>query len=94
MPTQTADLKGKERPEHEQVAVGEVDQLDDPVDHRVAEGDEGVERPGDQPDAGRTAAEFGQRAISARCAVSDRVESGSARERLRRPDESPRHLLR
>ena len=31
-------------PEHEDVAVGEVDELDDPVDHRVAEGDEGVDR--------------------------------------------------
>ena len=33
-----------ERADHEHVAVGEVDQLDDPVDHRVAEGDEGVDR--------------------------------------------------
>ena len=38
------ELEGEERPEHEQVAVGEVDQLDDAVDHRVAEGDQGVER--------------------------------------------------
>ena len=30
--------------DHEHVAVGEVDELDDPVDHRVAEGDEGVDR--------------------------------------------------
>ena len=30
--------------DHEDVAVGEVDELDDPVDHRVAEGDEGVDR--------------------------------------------------
>ena len=30
--------------DHEDVAVGEVDQLDDPVDHRVAEGDQRVDR--------------------------------------------------
>ncbi len=30
--------------EHEDVAVGEVDQLEDPVHERVAESDEGVER--------------------------------------------------
>ena len=35
---------GQERAEHEDVAVGEVDQLDDPVDHRVAERDERVDR--------------------------------------------------
>ncbi len=34
-----------ERPEHEVVAVGEVDQLDDPVDERVAERDERVDHP-------------------------------------------------
>src|SRR5439155_3836301 len=28
----------------EYIAVGEVDQLDDAVDHRVAEGDQGVDR--------------------------------------------------
>jgi hypothetical protein len=33
-----------ERSDHEHVAVGEVDQLDDPVDHRIAEGDEGIDR--------------------------------------------------
>ena len=33
-----------ERPDHEHVAMGEVDELDDPVDHRVAEGDERVDR--------------------------------------------------
>ena len=31
--------------DHEDVAMGEVDQLDDAVDHRVAEGHEGVDRP-------------------------------------------------
>ena len=40
----------QERAEHEQVAVGEVDQLDDAVHHRVAEGDQGVERTRDQPE--------------------------------------------
>ena len=34
----------QERADHEHVAVGEVDELDDPVDHRVAEGDQGVDR--------------------------------------------------
>jgi hypothetical protein len=34
----------EERAHHEHVAVGEVDELDDPVDHRVAQGDEGVDR--------------------------------------------------
>ncbi len=38
-----------ERAHHEDVAVGEVDQLDDPVDHRVAEGDESVDEPELQP---------------------------------------------
>src|SRR6185437_7603673 len=42
-------LQREERPEHEQVAVREVDEFDDPVNHRVADGDEGVERPGDEP---------------------------------------------
>jgi hypothetical protein len=32
--------RGDERADHENVAVGEVDQLDDPVDERVADGDE------------------------------------------------------
>ena len=39
-----------ERPEHEVVAVGEVDQLDDPVDERVAERDERVDHPVREPD--------------------------------------------
>src|SRR3972149_3765008 len=38
------DRERHERAEHEQVAVREVDQLDDPVDERVAEGDERDER--------------------------------------------------
>ena len=32
-----------ERADHEDVAVGEVDQADDAVDHRVAQGDQGVD---------------------------------------------------
>ena len=35
---------GDHRPPHEHVAVGEVDQLDDAVDQRVAEGHQGVDR--------------------------------------------------
>ena len=33
------------RADHEDVAVGEVDELQDAVDHRVAERDQGVDRP-------------------------------------------------
>jgi hypothetical protein len=36
---------GDERPDHEDLAVGEVDQLDDAVDERVAERDERPDRP-------------------------------------------------
>src|SRR5262249_27003175 len=40
-----------EQAQHEHVAVGEVDEADDPVDHRVAEGDEGEDgAPGDPVD--------------------------------------------
>ena len=42
----------QERAEHEHVAVGEVDQLDDPIDHRVAEGDQREQRAVGQPDQG------------------------------------------
>ena len=35
---------GHERADHEDVAMGEVDELDDPVDHRVAERDQRVDR--------------------------------------------------
>ena len=38
------EAHGRERPDHEQVAVGEVDQLDDPVDERVAERDQRPDR--------------------------------------------------
>ena len=34
----------RERADHEDIAVREVDELDDAVDHRVADGDEGVDR--------------------------------------------------
>ena len=34
---------------HEDLAVGEVDELDDAVDHRVADGDEPVHRAEEQP---------------------------------------------
>ncbi len=33
---------------HEDFAVGEVNQLEDPVDHRVAEGEEGIDAAGGQ----------------------------------------------
>jgi hypothetical protein len=38
------DRDRDERADHEHLAVGEVDQLDDPVDQRVAEGDERPDR--------------------------------------------------
>jgi hypothetical protein len=56
-----------ERPDHEHVAVGEVDQLDDPVDHRVAEGDEGVDRAEDK----RVAHLLGARRDGSRKRLSD-----------------------
>jgi hypothetical protein len=40
----------EEARQREDVAVGEVDQLQDPVDERVAERDEGVDRPLRQAD--------------------------------------------
>ena len=36
---------GDERPQHVDLAVGEVDHADDAVHHRVADGDEAVDRP-------------------------------------------------
>ena len=36
-------VEGHEGADHEDVAVGEVDELDDAVDHRVAQRDEGVD---------------------------------------------------
>ena len=42
--------RGDHAADHEHVAVGEVDQLEDAVDERVPERDEGVERPVRQPD--------------------------------------------
>ena len=41
--------QGTERTDHEDLAVGEVDQLDDAVDDRVADRDQGVERSQGQP---------------------------------------------
>ena len=41
--------EGAEGSDHEDLAVGEVDQLDDPVDHGVADGDQGVQRSQGQP---------------------------------------------
>jgi len=47
-PTEPEEVRQKpeahERADHEHVAMGEIDELDDPVDHRVAEGDERVDR--------------------------------------------------
>jgi hypothetical protein len=52
-PEQREEGQGDEAAQGEDVAVGEVDQLDDAVDHRVAEGDQGVDRPvGDAHDHG------------------------------------------
>ena len=42
----------QKRAEHEHVAVGEIDQLDDPVDHRVAQGDQREQRAVGQADQG------------------------------------------
>ena len=39
-----------ETAEHEEVAVGEVDEFDNAVDHRVAQGDEGDDHPVGQSD--------------------------------------------
>ena len=41
--------EGPEGADHEDLAVGEVDQLDDAVDHRVADRDQRVQRPEGQP---------------------------------------------
>ena len=41
--------QGAERTDHEDLAMGEVDQLDDAVDHGVTDGDQCVERPQSQP---------------------------------------------
>ena len=47
--TSSAKRRGDHPADHEHVAVGEVDQLEDPVDERVAERNEGVERAPRQP---------------------------------------------
>jgi hypothetical protein len=38
-------IEGQERPDHEDVAVGEVDEAHDPVHHRVPQRDQGVHEP-------------------------------------------------
>ena len=43
-PNDRHERRDEHRPEHEDVAVGEVDELEDPVDERVAERDEAVDR--------------------------------------------------
>ena len=44
MEVEAADrVEARKGAHHEDVAMGEVDELDDAVDHRVAEGDEGVD---------------------------------------------------
>ena len=43
-PSVPHSAEGDERPDHEHVAVGEVDQLDDAVDERVADRDERPDR--------------------------------------------------
>ena len=49
-----AEKTGERQPgkaaEHEQVTVGEVNEFDDPVDHRVAQGDKGDDHAVGQPD--------------------------------------------
>ena len=39
------DEEGRDRAHHEHVAMGEIDHADDAVDHRVADGDQAVDRP-------------------------------------------------
>ena len=51
-----------ERPDHEDLAVGEVDELDDPVDERVAERDQGVDRAVGEPED-EVVAEIGEAAV-------------------------------
>ena len=41
---------GRVGPAHEHLAVGEVDHPEDPVDHGVAHGDEGIDAPLGQPE--------------------------------------------
>ena len=42
------DLDPDEGADHEDLAVGEVDELQHPINHRVAEGDQGVHEPQDE----------------------------------------------
>ena len=49
MNEQDGDAGRKESADHIDVAVGEVEHLEDAVDERVAEGDKGVKAPGLQP---------------------------------------------
>jgi hypothetical protein len=42
------DREGHHRADHHHLAVGEVDQADDPVDHRVTQRDERVDAAQDQ----------------------------------------------
>src|SRR5205823_9119902 len=62
----------------EEVAVGEVDQLDDPVDERVAERDERPDRP--IRDAGDERVAEADQAVRGRDQVVDRVVDRAGRE--------------
>ena len=42
-------VRARNGAEHEQIAVGEVDELEDPVDHGVAQRDQGEHHPVDEP---------------------------------------------
>ena len=42
-------VEAREGAHHENIAMGEIDELHDAVDHRVAEGDQGVHHPEFQP---------------------------------------------
>ena len=46
---QREHAKADERPDHVHVAVREVQQLQDPVDHRVAQRDQGIDAAQDDP---------------------------------------------
>jgi hypothetical protein len=62
---------GDERADHEDFAVGEVDEPDDPVDHRVAECDEGVEATEFHRVDQRAGEETGVEAVADRAEVGD-----------------------
>ena len=47
---QVEHAQRSQRPDHEDIAVRKVDQFDDPVDHRIPQGDQRINCPGGDPD--------------------------------------------